>query len=379
MVPEGSRCVENWLARLAPVTARMNRYELGYFMVWLRVNSVQFRDYSPDQLVEYQKAAANGHQYDVLDQVQLWVQGLKGRHETKRHRYNAVRSFFVHNRAQMPTDKNFMIRAELPPVRSSLSPDDVRRVVLSCNAMYRAIFLCALEGGMGQEEFHYWNLHGLEKLRRDLRKEENAIRVEMPGRKGSRNIMPYYTLVGGDALEALREYVAARPKTVERAIFVDQRGGALSKPALYAYWTRHISRVGALSEKQGNRTGKAPHELRDTFRTLWEKSGAAGSVAEFMMGHTVDRDGYNKAHQDEAWVRKEYRKALRFLNIMTSGAPYGLVEEDEVERLRREHREELDALRKEYREKDEAVSELEREFDAKIEEIRREMKNMKRS
>jgi integrase len=349
MVAEASAVVENWLARLAPTTARMNRYELGYFMAWLRGGAGAFRDYTPDQLVEYQKAATNGHQYDVLDQVQLWVQGLEGRHETKRHRYNAVRSFFVHNRAQLPTDKNFMIRAELPPVISSLSPDDVRRVILSSNPTYRAAFLCILLGGMGQEEFSYWNRTGLQKLRKDLRGDADMIRADMPGRKGSRNILPYYTVVGGDALVALREYMVARPHTSAGTIFVDQRGGPISKPALYMYWSRHIVKTGvfAESERQGNRTGKAPHELRDTFRTLWEKSGAASSVAEFMMGHVVDKDGYNKAHQDEAWVRKEYRKALRYLNIMTSGAPYGLVEEDEIERLRREHREEIDALRKE--------------------------------
>ena len=59
MVAEGSASVEKWLSRLAPSTARMNRHEHGYFMKWLESNGTQFSDYTPDQLVEYQRKATN--------------------------------------------------------------------------------------------------------------------------------------------------------------------------------------------------------------------------------------------------------------------------------------------------------------------------------
>lgn len=57
------------------------------------------------------------------------------------------------------------------------------------------------------------------------------------------------------------------------------------------------------------------------------------------MGHVVDPLEYNKAHYDRKWVRKEYTKALPFLNIMSSGRPFGQVDEDEIESLRRKVRE----------------------------------------
>lgn len=149
MIDEGANCVENWLSRLAPTTARMNRHELGYFMTWLQENGGSFKDYSPDQLVDFQRKATGEQQYDILDHVQQWVPTLEGRYETKRHRYNAVRSFFNHNRAHLPPDKSFKIRGDTPPVRSHLSPEDVRSIVLSSNVMYQAIFLCMLMGGNG--------------------------------------------------------------------------------------------------------------------------------------------------------------------------------------------------------------------------------------
>ncbi|GAH18485.1 unnamed protein product [marine sediment metagenome] len=90
-----------------------------------------------------------------------------------------------------------------------------------------------------------------------------------------------------------------------------------------------------LGIRQGGRgDGKNIHEIRDVFRSKWEISIAKPSVSEFMMGHQVDKMGYNKAHRDENWVIKEYRKALPLLQLMSSGRPYGQVEEDEVDSLR---------------------------------------------
>ena len=54
-----------------------------------------------------------------------------------------------------------------------------------------------------------------------------------------------------------------------------------------------------------------------------------------MMGHMVDALEYNKAHRDENWTLSEYRKALPMLQLMSRGEPYGLVNTDEVDNLRR--------------------------------------------
>jgi len=82
-------------------------------------------------------------------------------------------------------------------------------------------------------------------------------------------------------------------------------------------------------------TGKNPHEMRDLFRSMWEKSPAKGSVAEFCMGHVIDPLEYNKAFRDDEWVRDQYLNAEPWLNIISSGRPFGQVDKDEVTGLNR--------------------------------------------
>ena len=42
------------------------------------------------------------------------------------------------------------------------------------------------------------------------------------------------------------------------------------------------------------RYGINAHEMRDVVRSLWHESGADETVADFMLGHTIDSLGYNK-------------------------------------------------------------------------------------
>ncbi|MGD0804039.1 MAG: hypothetical protein ABSA11_08215 [Candidatus Bathyarchaeia archaeon] len=85
------------------------------------------------------------------------------------------------------------------------------------------------------------------------------------------------------------------------------------------------------------RYGKNPHELRDTFRTRWHKSGADSLAAEFFMGHVVDPLGYNKAMEDIDYTRREYRKAERWLNVLSEDP--SKVDAGEVEDLQAKIRE----------------------------------------
>ena len=50
---------------------------------------------------------------------------------------------------------------------------------------------------------------------------------------------------------------------------------------------RRLKRLGLIIGKRGKsaRYGKNLHEIRDLFRTRWEKSGASGAAAEFFKGH----------------------------------------------------------------------------------------------
>lgn len=165
---------------------------------------------SPNELVQYQKSQVGDARYELVDLVNNYLQTREGRYSYKRTQLVAIRSFFTHNRAELPKDPVFKIRSDKASVNGSLSPDEIRKVILSCNKTYGTIFLCMFQAGLGEEEFIYWNTNGLAKLREDLESDPSIIRIDLTGRKVNRNIKPYYTLLVSDALKALKEYMETR-------------------------------------------------------------------------------------------------------------------------------------------------------------------------
>ena len=329
--------MDRWLGRLGEGTRGMAGFHLRTWLGWLGESGSEYAGMTPDELVRAQKDAVGDARFELLDLVQDYVNGRVGTYSYKKGMYAYIRSFFMHNRAELPRDRRFIIRAEKPKTVGDLSPAEIRDMILSCKPVYRATFLCMFQGGMGQDEFTWWNEDGLDSLLDQLRMNGDVITVKMPGRKLNLNRHPYRTYIGSDAIEAVRSWLKIRPHG-DGPIFTDQYGNAPSKKAIRTYWLRHLRKLGIVGPKtegsdKGYRTGKSVHELRDVFRSQWEKSPATKSVSEFMMGHVVDRLEYNKAYRDEAWTLREYRKALPMLQLMSSGRPFGQVEEYEVETL----------------------------------------------
>ncbi len=338
--------VRNWLGRLNPSTAKVYSFVFKRWLVWLEQNGGQFSEMNPDELLAYQKASDSGSEFDILDMVQLYVlsMGNDYRYSYKVKPLITVRSFFVHNRSSMPVDKSFIISTDKPPVEGTLSVEEIKTVILGVNELHQAVFLSMLQGGIGISEIMEWNRTGLSNLRRDLAevsalpRSQRIITISLPGRKKMRNRRPYYTYVGPDAIEALAKMLKNRKAKDSEYIFVNNIGNPISEHGLRAYWNRHLRRLGIIEHPKngdtGNRYGKNPHEMRDVFRSQWEKSSAKGTVAEFMMGHTIDALGYNKACRDREWTLEEYSKALPLLQIMSSGVPFGRVDKKEVDRQR---------------------------------------------
>lgn len=309
----------------------------------MKENAGILTDLTPDGLVKFQREASNSERYVILDLLQQHVREIPGRYNYKMKPYTTVRSFFKHNRAELPRDV-FSPRAEVPPVMGTLTIEEVKLVVLSSKPVYQAVFLCILQGGMDEAGIVDWSNTGYEALvdalpeLRELRRENRVYRIALPGRKKYRNIKPFYTYVGSDAIDALENWLKRRPRHAE-AVFVNQYGEPATEMGIRTYWTRKLKRLGLIEPgppgHKGNRYGKNPHEVRDVFRSQWEKSPAKGGVAEFMMGHQIDPLEYNKAFRDEAWTLREYKKALPMLQIMSSGRPFGQVNEDVVDAQQR--------------------------------------------
>jgi len=334
--------VENWLSRFAKSTKETYRFHFDRWLRWMAENGGELAGLTPGGLLDYQRNVSNSDNYVILDLLQRHAREIPGRYNYKMKPYTAVRSFFKHNRAELPEDV-FTLRAEVPPVMGSLTLDEIKRVVMASSPLYQAVFLCVLQGGLDEAGIVDWSNAGYKDLAKalpevmSLRRDDRILRIDLPGRKKFRNIKPFYTYIGPDALEAVNNWLSGRPKDAQ-AIFVNQYGDPLSEESMRTYWTRKLKRLGLVEPGEpgdkGTRYGKNLHEVRDVFRSMWEKTPAKGSVAEFMMGHQIDPLEYNKAFRDESWTLREYRKALPMLQIMSSGRPFGMVGEEEIEQLR---------------------------------------------
>ena len=330
---EGYKSIRFWKGRVAPSTFRtyINAYE--HFMGWLAENGETLAGMSPDELLEYQKNTDNGTRYDILDLVQTWAQGLRTpdgkdwRATSKRYFYAAVRSFFSHNRAPLPRDP-YTLRSETQASEGTLTIENIRDIALASKPVYRAVFLSMFQGSLDLQGFLYWNLHGWEDLRQALRDPyTDAVKIRLPWRKMNRK--PFYTFIGGDALKAIRDYLPERPTEAPvQAIFYSQFKTPLLKSTLQHYWLDRLDKLGIIQRQPGTgqqRYGKNLHEMRDVFRSQWEKSPAKASIAEFCMGHKIDPLEYNKSYRDEDWTREQYLLALPMLQIMSTARPYGLI------------------------------------------------------
>jgi len=330
--------VKKWLNRLDEGWRKRALQILKVFMIWLEEGDSKFSDYTPDMLVQYQKEAGNGEAYDILDQIQAHVQGFNARYGTKLKYYSTLRAFFGHNRALLPSDPGFTVRGDKPKIQGKLAIEEIRDVVLKCNKCYRAVFLSMFQAGLDQDGFLYWNEHGWPDLKEALKGDPMIIKIEIAGRKRGKNVRPFYSFIGPDAIQAIQDWIKVRPEGAA-AIFVNQFKIPIKKSGLFNLWKRKLQELGYVerSTSKGVRvwSGKGLHEIRDVFRTQWGMSSAKPSVAEYLMGHfaRVDPLEYDKTYKNESFMRKEYEKALSMLQIMTSGRPFGQVDEDEVSKL----------------------------------------------
>ena len=161
----------------------------------------------------------------------------------------------------------------------------------------------------------HWNTSGLELTLKQLReKPEGPIRIDLPGRKAGKNITPFFTFFGSDAVEALKKYLDKRGNN-PGPIF------KTSKKAMIKYWMRRLKRLGYVDQKssyKGNRYGYNLHRLRGIFRSRWRISGVDVEIAEFFLGHGIDKLGYDKSPWlNPDWYEDKYVEAQPWLNIMT--------------------------------------------------------------
>lgn len=360
------KTVVKWMDRGGFAPGTKVTYECGFggFLVWKNENGGKFASMTPDDLVEYQKRARRSSEeeaaFEIIDElVQPYIKSVEEglRDKTVRLKISIIKSFFRWNRASLP-DWPISSRAGVSKVVGNLPSRDIREICSNSNSVYLTIFLCMYMGGMDRALFNHWNTElGYKSIEDDIKTGKDIIVIESPGRKKFINILPFYTLIGGDAVDALYKYLENdRKRTIDRffggdpekatAIFYNQRGTPVTGVGLSDYWHRKLVQLGLIvlikdengRGMLGSRYGKNTHELRDTFRSkatgICAEERIPPSMFEFMMGHQVDKNDYDKYCNDKVAVKIQYRKAIPYLNIMTSNKALGLYDEEEVEKER---------------------------------------------
>ena len=125
-----------------------------------------------------------------------------------------------------------------------------------------------------------------------------------PHGKGSKErIVP----LGREAARAIERYLrSARPELVgirvERKLFVNFRGGALTRQGLYKIIQRHAKEVG-LDDKM------SPHTLRHTFATHLLSGGCDLRSVQEMLGHADVATTQLYTHLSREKIKEVYFKA----------------------------------------------------------------------
>jgi hypothetical protein len=198
-----------------------------------------------------------------------------------------------------------------------------------------------------------------------MKEGKHLVRLEIPqGRHG--NDRGYYTFIGKDATDALKEYFEKErgwPKPKE-SVWLERYGKPLSKAAFNYLWLNLLRRVGLIERQEGQagaRYGFYAHDTRDQAKSLLHTQAKAEGFdmdcCEFWLGHVVDPLGYDKFHLDKEYVRKQYVIAEKYLNIISRSAVDAEHHRQEQETIQRMEKE-MEKMRKDWLEVRQLLSKL---------------------
>lgn len=225
----------------------------------------------------------------------------------------AGRKFLLdHDEYMMLPAAKLKIQKVKPPVY--LKWDDANTIADAAALPYNMIFRIMLQTGWGIGEFLKFNTpETWARVKAKLANEPGAecFRFDFIGRK--KNDRPFYSLV---PMKTLRECVALEAKKgLNLPMCGRGRNGTPGTPLDHAHVFsartyiesafRTALKRAPVTDVQGT---PGAHELRDVFFTRAIQVGCAESAANFVMGHVIDRLGYNKASNDDLWVWGEISK-----------------------------------------------------------------------
>jgi len=302
-----------------------------------------------DLLRDYESIRDPKERYRHVDVLKEYIRSKGTGTKDKRNTWYAVRSFYAFHRLPLPNiprseasrlfepnGKDKRRSLELAP----LMVEDVRRLVLNSPQPYRAIFITLFQSAMGLAEFEVFNRYVWRRIV-DRLDTPGPVRVDLYREKTSRTaVKKYYTFIGEDAKNQIKDWLRIRPETSCEALFVtynknERRWVPVRGRLIGNMITRISKRIGLIRPNGLNRYRIHAHEFRDLFKSLCTLSGVNHVASEFFLGHSIDKLGYDKSPEyDEEWFRNEYLKVEPRLNIISN--PNGKSLEERIETSKNE-------------------------------------------
>jgi integrase len=337
LLVEGSTAVKTWMRRLTSEgTKEKFLFVFTKYFQWVKTQGTFA---TPDAMLDHKQSAVNDKERFLhITLVEGYLTESKLPVNQKKSVYIAVRSFYKHNKAALPsyplkfTDKGFRAVVQEP-----ITLEEIRQLLETAKPREKAMYLIMLQGGLDRATFtEYFNLYAWPQICKQLGSEtpDNwdltrvPVRVDLVRVKTGKQ---YYSFISTDAVKALQAWMNIRQSLTGTAmrngepIFITLQKTPVTKDMMSGLFNRLAIRSGLEVRKFGKpsevRYRFHPHELRDTFRTACTVAGIAFPVCEFLIGHEIDKLHYDKSPDVyPEHFRNEYLKVESYVNVFSSQA-----------------------------------------------------------
>lgn len=121
------------------------------------------------------------------------------------------------------------------------------------------------------------------------------------------NPQPYYTLIRSRILKEILQSKIPLPIATPRNKPLQLTSYKNSKTYIETAFKKALAKSGFIPPRDFP-DNPGPHDFRDAWDTEADEQGVAETARKFVMGHTVDRLGYNKCYNNEKWMWKQLRR-----------------------------------------------------------------------
>jgi len=332
--------VEKWLldkARKSVFTRQVYEHHIYHYFRWLKAKGFAT---ARELLDNYRGLKKENREYEHIDLAKEYL--LTGRLSTKSYKFReqswrAIRSFYEFNRCPLPREKVDLTISEVDEKRlrekqglEVMTLEDVKKLIAPAKIRDKAMLLILLHSGMRIGEFvDQFNTEEVKSVLKQLREGKCPIKINLIASRHNRP--QYFTFIGRDAIDALKDYLNWRRDETGREIkdgeplFISQKRNPANRQVIERQ-IRVLKRQTGLTNREFT-----PHTFRDIFKTECSHRGVKDIISEFFIGHTLDALGYNQL--DKLYPKDfetEYAKVEPALNIISFKQA---ISEDELRKI----------------------------------------------